>query len=125
VRNGRLIYRIAYHELERQHACGKYRAGAGGENDDPVAFQDAVPNLKREAEGRATRIFDHHLWIRSAKRIHDMKLWVPSGTSSLKAPRLVMPEQCKKKDDREWNSEQPKQCTSTETHVSLHVCDER
>jgi hypothetical protein len=69
-------------------------------------------------------------------QMHEMKLWfmrppsggtyyksleVPSGTSSFKAPRLVMPEQRKKKNDRKWNSEQPKQCTSTETHVSLHV----
>jgi hypothetical protein len=68
--------------------------------------------------------------------IHELKFWimrppsrglnhaslkVPSGTSSFKAPRLVMPEQRKNKNDRKWNSEQPKQCTSTETHVSLHV----
>jgi hypothetical protein len=30
-------------------------------------------------------------------------------------------EQRKKKNDRKRNSEQPKQRTSTETHVSLHV----
>jgi hypothetical protein len=49
------------------------------------------------------------------------RLKAPSGTSGFKAPRLVMPEQRNKKNDRKWNSEQPKQCTSTETHVSLHV----
>jgi len=54
-------------------------------------------------------------------RIVHKSLKVPLGTSSFKAPRLVMPEQRKKKNDRKWNSEQPKQCTSTETHVSLHV----
>jgi hypothetical protein len=55
----------------------------------------------------------------------------PSGTSCFKT-QLVMPEQRKKKNDRKRNSEQPKQRTSTETHVSLHVlmtarttCDER
>ena len=35
--------------------------------------------------------------------------------------QLVMPEQRKKKNDRKRNSEQPKQRTSTKTHVSLHL----
>jgi hypothetical protein len=35
--------------------------------------------------------------------------------------QLVMPEQRKKKNDRKRNSEQPKQCTSTKTHVSLRM----
>jgi hypothetical protein len=35
--------------------------------------------------------------------------------------RLVVHEQRQKQNDREWNSEQPEQCASTETHVSLHV----
>ena len=33
----------------------------------------------------------------------------------------VVHEDCEKQNDRKRNSEQPEQCTSTETHVSLHV----
>jgi hypothetical protein len=33
---------------------------------------------------------------------------------------LVMHEQRKDNDDRKWNANQPEQCTSTETHDSLH-----
>ena len=35
--------------------------------------------------------------------------------------RLMVPEERKDKNDRKRNSEQPKECTSTETHVNLHV----
>jgi hypothetical protein len=69
------------------------------------------------------RMHERKLWIMRppSEGSYHKRLKVPSGSFSLKAPRLVMPEQRKKKDDRKWNSEQPKQCTSTETHVSLHV----
>jgi hypothetical protein len=39
----------------------------------------------------------------------------------LQCTDLMMPDQRQNKDDREWNSQQPEQRTSTETHVSLHL----
>src|SRR3979411_1993802 len=46
-----------------------------------------------------------------------------SSTTEFKFPelRLVVHENCEKQNDRKRNSEQPEQCASTETHVSLHV----
>src|SRR4051812_4442288 len=37
--------------------------------------------------------------------------------------QLVVHKQRQKQNERKWNSEQPEQCASTETHVSLHVDD--
>jgi hypothetical protein len=31
----------------------------------------------------------------------------------------MMPEQREQQDDRQWNAEQPKQCTSSESHDAL------
>ena len=33
---------------------------------------------------------------------------------------LAVHEQCKQKNDRQRNSQYPKQCASTKTHLSLH-----
>lgn len=46
-----------------------------------------------------------------------------SSTTEFKFPelRLVVHENREKQNDRKWNPEQPEQCASTETHVSLHV----
>jgi hypothetical protein len=58
-----------------------------------------------------------------ASAVGRMKHQKPEGAvrpPSFKS-QLMMPEQRHKKNDRERNPQQPKQCTSTETHVSLHV----
>lgn len=44
----------------------------------------------------------------------------PDYFQTLKS-RLVVHEQREKQNDRKRNFEQPEQCTSTETHVGLHV----
>jgi hypothetical protein len=33
----------------------------------------------------------------------------------------LAPKQCKQDDDWQWNAQQPKQRSSTEAHVNLHV----
>ncbi|MEO8317520.1 MAG: hypothetical protein ABI561_04275 [Bradyrhizobium sp.] len=79
------------------------------------------PEMKASFPSRECRACANFMHAHSEPAKQRPDAFAPGPNHRTKLQRLMMPEYRKQQDDRQGNSDQPKQRTSTETHVSLHL----